>query len=195
MHSLTDVNCPCPGCSPLVLSQTPVKKVDESWSTFYQRWCKWMSSAGNYSKDVAKTTWMGLTHEHQTKFKKFVTGEFVQPHKDALGPLVPTSLRPKLCEHPGCCKEPVMPCATCGVDLCAQHGGLMVDGNLFLNMCLQSRCHEHTDLDICPCEDCNQPDLADIRMWKDWIGFSGCHHVGHLEITLRERSRLALRPL
>ncbi len=57
----------------------------------------------------------------------------------------------------------------------------MVDGNPFLNMCLQSRCHEHTDLDICPCEDCNQPDPADIRMWKDWIGFSGCHHVGHLK--------------
>ncbi len=34
MHSLTDVNCPCPGCSPLVLSQTPVKRVDESWNTF-----------------------------------------------------------------------------------------------------------------------------------------------------------------
>ena len=158
MHSLTDVNCPCPGCSPSVLSLTPVKKVDESWNTFYQRWCKWMSP-GHYAEDVAKATWMGFTHEHQTNAKEFVlvTGEEALSHKDALGPLVPTSLQPKLCEHPGCCKEPVMPCATCGVDLCAQHGGLMVDGNPFLNMCLQSRCHEHTDLDICPCEDCNQP--------------------------------------
>ncbi len=129
---------------------------------------------------------MSFTHEHQTKFKQFVlTCEEALSHKDALGPFVPTSLQPKLCEHPGCCKEPAMPCATCGVDLCAQHGGLMVDGNpclnMCLNMCLQSRCHEHTDLDICPCEDCKTPDLADIRMWKDWIGFSGCLHVGHLE--------------